>query len=149
MSESGQLHAMSPGGAAADASAPGQVVACSAHEVEVGSAIIGPAGGTLVVGDSRLVVPPGAILQPTLISGTIPDTNVAIIEFQPTGLHFHKPAGLQLDVSGCNPPATGSPAVVYVDENGTPHEQIPAVFSNSWHTVAAPIEHFSGYAFAF
>lgn len=146
-SPTGQLHSMADGGA--DAGAPGQVVACSSHAVQFDTATIGPSGGTLVVGNSRLIVPPGALLTPTLISGTIPDTSIAIIQFEPTGLHFGKPAGLQLDVSGCNPPQSGSPAVVYVDENGNVQERIDAVFSNDWHTVAAPIEHFSGYAFAF
>jgi hypothetical protein len=146
-SANGQLHAMNAG--AANAGAPGQVVACSNRQSAVGSALIGPSGGTLVVGNSRLIVPPGALTEPTLISGTVPDTAIAIIEFEPTGLHFRKPAGLQLDVAGCNATTYDSPAVVYVDDAGNTSERIDAVFSNDWHTVAAPIEHFSGYAFAF
>jgi len=130
-----------------DAGAPGQVVACTNRQESFGSALIGPSGGTLVVGGSRLIVPPGALTEPTLISGTVPDTSVAIIEFEPTGLRFKKAAGLQLDVQGCS--ADSSPAVVYVDEAGNTSERIDAVFSNDWHSVAAPIEHFSGYAFAF
>jgi hypothetical protein len=145
----GQLHSMSVGATEASANAPGQLVACQNHDTQVGSALIGPSGGTLVVGNSRLIVPAGALTEPTQISGTIPDTTIAIIEFEPTGLRFNKPAGLQLDVSGCDPAASESPAVDYVDDAGNVQEWIEAVFSNDWHTVAAPIDHFSGYAFAF
>jgi len=146
-SPTADLHAMNTGASAAGA--PGQVVACSNRTEASGSALIGPAGGTLVVGNSRLIIPPGAVTEPTLISGTVPDTTIAIIQFEPTGLQFKKPAGLQLDVSGCNATADDSPAVVYVDDAGNTSERIDAVFSNDWHTVAAPIAHFSGYAFAF
>jgi len=146
-SPTGQLHAQD--GAIADQGAPGQVVACGNRQASYGSAVIGPSGGTLVVGNSRLIVPPGALLAPTLISGTVPDTTIAIIEFEPTGLQFRRPAGLQLDVTGCESTGNDNPAVVYVDDAGNTSERIDAVFSNDWHTVAAPINHFSGYAFAF
>jgi hypothetical protein len=58
-------------------------------------------------------------------------------------LHFKKPAGLVVDVSGCGP----IPSNVFIRsiEDG---ELIKAVYSTWWHTLAAPIAHFSGYIVA-
>jgi hypothetical protein len=126
-------------------SSNGHVLACSRRQAQTGSAIIGPSGGTLVVGKNKLIVPPGALLQPTLISGTVPADTIASIHFEPEGLRFRRPAGLQLDATGCEK-AIGQPSILYLDENGNILEKIDAVYTNWWHAVAAPIEHFSVYA---
>ena len=123
----------------------GQVLACSRRAAQTGSAIIGPNGGTLVVGNNQLIIPPGALEEETLITGTVPSDTIASIHFEPEGLRFRKPAGLQLDASGCQR-ADGQPSILYLDEHGNVLEKIDAVYSNWWHSVAAPIQHFSVYA---
>ena len=123
----------------------GQVLACSRRQAQTGSAVIGPAGGTLVVGNNRLIVPPGALQEEIRISGSVPADTIASIHFEPEGLRFRKPAGLQLDATGCQR-ADGQPSILYLDEHGNVLEKIDAVYSNWWHSVAAPIQHFSVYA---
>lgn len=123
----------------------GQLVSCSQRAARADSALIGPAGGTLVVGNNKLIVPAGALTQPVMISGTVPAEPYAAIHFEPSGLHFRKPAGLVLDGSGCSVPPDGV-HVDYVDDEGNVLERIDATYSNLWRTVAAPINHFSVYA---
>jgi hypothetical protein len=129
--------------------ARGALVACTKRATFSDSGEFGPNGGTLWVGPNRLIIPPGALTERVTISGTIVGDTVAFIEFQPEGLHFKKPAGLILDASDCSMPGDGWADVVYVNERGEIDERIEATYSNAWHTVAAPIEHFSGYAIAF
>jgi hypothetical protein len=125
----------------------GRAIACSQRAVQRDSALVGPSGGTLVVGQSRLIIPPGALLEPTMIVGTMSESAIPTIHLEPTGLVLRKPAGLQLDVSGCDV-AEEVPDVEYIDDSGSVVERIEAVFSNLWKAVAAPISHFSAYQIA-
>ena len=126
------------------------LVRCENHPTWVGSATIGPQGGQLLVGSSRVIVPPGALDRKVFITATMPAGEFITIrfEFQPHGLVFRKPAGLILNAAGCDIPSWASPDIVYLGENGEVLERIRSYYSNFWHTVAAPIWHFSGYAIA-
>jgi hypothetical protein len=123
----------------------GGMKGCTARDPQFGAAVIGPNGGDLVVGPNRLIIPPGALTQTVQISGTAPEGTVPSIILEPHGLQFKKPAGLLLDASNC----TDVPDVVYINELGVVSNPIPAIYSTWWHTIAAPIDHFSGYAVAF
>lgn len=125
----------------------GLAQACRQHATYADSALIGPAGGTLRVGLNELIVPPGALGSPTMIVGTVPEGTTGTIRLEPSGLRFKKPAGLRLDVTGCDFPEP-VPDVIHVDDDGTVLQRIEAVFSNAWKAVAAPIEHFSAYQIA-
>lgn len=120
---------------------------CTRREAQFGSALIGPSGGTLVVGNSYLLIPPGALREETLITGTIPADTIAFIKFEPSGLEFRKPAALMLDAAGCDMP-TDAPDLVYIADDGTIREIIRATYSRFWKMVVSPISHFSGYAIA-
>jgi hypothetical protein len=128
-------------GKTADATAEHHPLACVIAAPLSGSAIIGANGGELVVGTHRLIVPPGALTDETLLSATVPAGSTMEIHFEPHGLQFKKPAGLIIDAASCG----DVPNAVYLDEQGGIAEHIQAVFSNWWHTIAAPIDHFSGY----
>ena len=121
---------------------------CKANRLANGSGVFGTKGGTLVFGTSRLIIPGGALHDTVTISATIPDDNANRVEFRPTGLRFAKAAGLLLDTSGCNI-STPAPNVVYLSASGEVIETILAVYDPHWHTIAAGIWHFSGYAIAF
>ena len=121
---------------------------CKSTRLANGSGVFGPGGGTLVFGTSRLIIPGGALRDTVTISATIPDGNANRVEFRPTGLRFAKAAGLLLDTSGCDI-TTPAPNVVYLSESGAVLETIVAVYDPHWHTIAAAIWHFSGYAIAF
>jgi hypothetical protein len=122
---------------------------CSTQNTVEASGVFGPAGGTLIFGSSRLIIPGGALQDTVTISATIPDGDESHVEFQPHGLQFAKPAGLLLGTAGCSIDETAVPDVVYLSESGEVLELIPAVYDPHWHTFAASIWHFSGYAIAF
>lgn len=126
------------------------LVRCERHPTWTGSAVIGPNGGQLLVGSSRVIVPPGALSKKVFITATMPAGEFITIrfEFQPHGLVFKKPAGLILNASGCDIPSWAAPDIVYLSDDGEILERINSYYSNYWHTVAAPIWHFSGYAIA-
>jgi hypothetical protein len=128
-------------GSGGNAVASAKPVACNIDAPLTGSALIGANGGVLNVGPHRLIIPPGALDRDTWVSGSVPAGNSLRIDFQPEGLQFRKPAGLILDASSCG----DVPNIVYLDEQGGIAEHIEAIFSNWWHTIAAPIDHFSGY----
>jgi hypothetical protein len=117
-------------------------LACDIQQDITGRALIGPQGGQLMVGGTVLIVPPGALTDTVTLSGTIAAGNQFQIDFQPHGLQFKKPAGLVFDFTSC----ASAPDVVYLDEQGGILERIAAVFSTWWHTIAAPLDHFSTYA---
>ena len=119
-----------------------QRLACNITAPLYGSATIGAEGGVLFVGKNMLIVPPGALSTNVQISGSVAAGNEFQIDFQPHGLQFRKPAGLILDASAC----AGAPNGVYLDEQGGIAERITASFSTWWHTIAAPLDHFSTYA---
>jgi hypothetical protein len=130
---------------AANAPGGGSLRGCTTHDAQYGTATIGSNGGELVVGSSRLIVPPGALKETVEISGTMTEDAAPTIYLEPHGLQFKKPAGLILDASNC----TDVPNAVYINEIGVASEPILAVYSTWWHTIAVPIDHFSGYAVAF
>ena len=123
----------------------GGMQGCTPRDAQYGTATIGPAGGELDVGTDRLIIPPGALTETVQVSGSSPAGTTPTIFFQPHGLRFRKSAGLILDASNC----TDVPSVVYLSELGVDSPPIVATYSTWWHTVAAPIDHFSGYAVAF
>jgi hypothetical protein len=125
--------------------AQGRLRGCTPRDAQYGTATIGPNGGDIVVGNSRLVIPPGALTQTVVITATSPAGDVPSVFFEPHGLQFKRSAGLILDVSNC----TDVPSAVYINEIGVVGDPIQAVYSTLWHTVAAPIDHFSGYEVAF
>jgi hypothetical protein len=122
----------------------GKVLNCVPKEPGSGSALIGPAGGDLIIGTHRLVVPPGALTKYVVISGTVPADESFKIDLQPHGLEFKKPAGLILDASSCG----SVPTIVYLLDDVVASDPIAAIYSHFWHTIAAPIWHFSQYAIA-
>jgi hypothetical protein len=122
---------------------------CETRTSEVDSGVFGPDGGTLLFGTSRLIIPAGALTDTITISATMVEGFDSRVEFQPHGLQFLKPAGLLLNTSGCSIDPSVVPDVVYLSESGEILETIPATYDPHWHTLAAAIQHFSGYAIAF
>ncbi|HEX7939720.1 MAG TPA: hypothetical protein VF483_12110 [Gemmatimonadaceae bacterium] len=123
------------------------LVWCESHGPASASADIGPSGGIIAVGNARLILPAGALSTTVHVTASQPGGHNAMVTFEPSGLQFKKPAGLQFDVSGCDV-GDYTPDVVYMNDEGVIVERIDAVYSNYWHQVAAPINHFSNYALA-
>jgi hypothetical protein len=131
----------SAGDAVTATAKPTQSLQCSVSAPLTGMARIGPAGGMMDIGPHRLIIPAGALTTDVDVKGVVPAGNTLQIQFYPEGLHFNKPAGLILDASSC----AGVPDVVYINEKGGENEVIHAIFSEWWHVIAAPLDHFSMY----
>jgi hypothetical protein len=117
---------------------------CTVPTTLHGSAVIGRSGGTVVIGPHRFVVPPGSVDHQTLITATIPAGSSIVVDFQPTGLTFNKPAALVIDATVCAQVPTQVP--VYLKEIGSNFDQIRATILELLHVIIAPIDHFSSYA---
>lgn len=128
---------------------PRRPAICTPRAPVVSSRTFGPSGGTLVVGGSRLIIPGGALRSTVTITATIVGDSSSFVDFQPEGLTFAKPVGLVLDGAGCKIDESATPTLLHMGTDSTVLEVIPAMYIPRWKAVAAPIEHFSGYAIAF
>jgi len=64
---------------------------------------VGIAGGILSAGPHKLVIPPGALSQPTTITMIVPTgLGVNAVKFQPEGLQFQKSAALTMSYANCS-----------------------------------------------
>ena len=127
---------------------PSQLFVCAADTVAVSdTATIGLLGGTINFGPHSLMIPPGALLQPTTITATMPADGHLTAVLQPEGLRFLVPATLTLGYGQCNPQPSNSLSVVYLNGPlGQILEWLPSILHLDSHTVSALIGHFSVYA---
>lgn len=77
------------------------LVACPKQDYDKTIKTIGPNGGTIQVGDHKLVIPRGALTRNVTITAEAPADFVASVKLEPHGLQFAKPAKLTLDYSSC------------------------------------------------
>jgi hypothetical protein len=108
---------------------------------------VGPAGGTIVVGTHRLVIPQGALTRTYTIRAEQVRNRVNSVRFSPEGLRFAKPAKLTLSYANCSPLLLLK-RVVYTDELLRILELIPSLDNLKTKTVTGDIRHFSRYAVA-
>ena len=109
------------------------------------SAVIGPEGGTLRVGDTYLVVPAGALSERVRMTATVLDT-IAAVELQPHGVRFALPVRLAIDVRGCTVREEQHPVLLYLDDDGEVRETIRGHLDEDGDSFFARIVHFSVYA---
>lgn len=125
-----------------------QLLTCSSQPYAQTTAVIGPAGGQIVVGAQRLVIPAGALSAPTRITAEQVSGTVNSVRFSPEGLKFAKPATLTMSYGNCL--LTPVPKrVVYTDEQLKILDVIKSVDLQLTRTVTGFINHFSRYAVAY
>lgn len=124
------------------------LLVCNPLEFASEVKIIGPEGGTLQVGPHRLVIPPGALEQKTVISGEIPLLSVVpSVKLAPHGLRFQRPVALTLSYEHCLLNLGSRRSIVYTDDDLNILEWTKS--SDSWtKRVTGYIWHFSRYAVA-
>jgi hypothetical protein len=82
---------------------PTGLLTCSNLPYASTTKTIGTAGGSLSVGPHSLVIPPGALDEPTTITMTLPTgLGVNAVKFQPEGLEFQRPAVLTMSYANCS-----------------------------------------------
>jgi hypothetical protein len=124
-----------------------RLLSCSTQQRIVVTKVIGPAGGTVVVGSHRLVIPAGALARSHTIQAEQVPGRVNSVRFAPEGLRFARPAKLILSYSNCSPLLLLK-RVVYTDELLRVLELMPSLDNLSTKTVRGDIRHFSRYAVA-
>jgi hypothetical protein len=121
---------------------------CQLQEYAVATAVIGPAGGQINVGNQSLIIPQNALSADVSITAEQVEGSVTSVRLSPEGLQFAVPAELLLSYSGCAN-VQRLKRVVYTDETLNILELTPSldVISNS--RVRGLINHFSRYAVAY
>jgi hypothetical protein len=127
----------------------GGLLACPAQPEARASGEIGPAGGSLQVGPHTLVVPPGALAAPVVISAVAPSDPVVSVSFAPEGLTFARPARLTLSYAHCPLLPSLLPKHIAYTTNLLEILQLLTSVDDLLHwKVSAGLDHFSRYAVA-
>jgi hypothetical protein len=134
------------------------LVSCRPLPYDSVTRTIGPAGGFIEVGHNWLVVPRGALSAPMTITAVAPSDTVAMVRFQPEGLHFQKSALLVLAYDNCRIPPRVTPRIALVTdafkvvEFVTPVDVPPDDHrfkkAHANRQVIGELQHFSNYAVA-
>ena len=130
------------------------LIDCPAASPQSTSARIGPLGGILALGNTRVVIPLSAVLFPKTFTLTIPGSNLAEIEVSAEGTShylFRLPIAMAIDYSRCNRPELDHEAlsVWNIDPQSKQLlERMIGVDEKLTHTVIFTTIHLSGYAVA-
>lgn len=115
---------------------------------------IGPLGGILALGNTRVVIPLGAVLFPRLFTLTVPGSNLAEIEVSAEGTGsylFRLPILMAIDYSRCSQPDLDHKTLSAwnIDPQSKQLlERMIGVDEKLTHTVVFTTIHLSGYAVA-
>lgn len=125
------------------------LLSCRAQPYARTDKVIGPAGGTIRVGDHVLVIPSGALTRSVTITAESPSDQVASVRFSPEGLQFRRAATVTLDYSSC--PLGRLQLLKHVAYTTDRLQILNLLLSRDnllLMKVSADIEHFSRYAVA-
>ena len=121
---------------------------CQVQEYAVTTAVIGPAGGQINVGNHSLTIPANALSQDVTITAEQVDGSVSSVRLSPEGLQFALPAELFLSYNNCAN-VQRLKRVVYTDETLNILELTPSLDITTSSRVRGLINHFSRYAVAY
>jgi hypothetical protein len=124
-----------------------ELLSCVPQQYVSVSEVIGPDGGTIVVGTHSLTIPAGALAEPYTIQAEQMSGRVNSVRFGPEGLTFAEPATLSLSYANCSPLLVAN-KVVYTDELLHILQLVPSLDHPQSRTVTGEIRHFSRYAVA-
>jgi hypothetical protein len=118
------------------------------------SALIGPLGGTLAIGGTRIVIPENAVLTPTTFTLTIPQSALAEVSIRAGDAEhylFQLPVLVTIDYSRCTSGLSLLRPVTawHIDETSKALlEQMPGVDLRLLASITFSTPHLSGYAVA-
>jgi hypothetical protein len=124
-----------------------RLLSCSSQPYVSRTQVIGKAGGTIVFGTHKLVIPAGALNKNYTIRAEQVPSRVNSVRFSPEGLKFARPVKLTLSYANCSPLLLLK-RVVYTNELLRILELIPSIDNIRTKTVTGDIRHFSRYAVA-
>lgn len=133
-----------------------QLLACAPPDSEQQvEGTIGPAGGSLAVGATRIDIPPGAVTTSTDFELEIPRTAAVRVEIHADGYSsftFRQPAAITIDYSRCAGavPAGALIEGVYIDSTSNQVlQRMGATVDSTAQTLSFWTGHLSGYAVAY
>jgi hypothetical protein len=133
-----------------------KLVECEAAEFESRTVELGPAGGTISVGDASVLFPENALLDQTLVTLTIPASRYLEVEITTNGQTVFPYESLRpivtIGYSRCNRSDVLFKVLSawYIDSNSKDLLEMMTSFDNKLtRSVTFPAGHFSGYAIAF
>lgn len=124
-----------------------RLLSCSPQPYVSKTQTVGTAGGVIVVGTHRLVIPSGALRSPVTIRAEQVTSRVNSVRFHPEGLKFERPAALTMSYANCSPLMILK-RVVYTNELLRILELLPSLDNVRDKTVTGTVRHFSRYAVA-
>jgi len=112
--------------------------------------LIGPSGGTLVIGPHTLTIPPGALSRQVNIRAKIAGgKSVNVIEFKPDGLVFRTPVVLTMSYANCDRHGVTSPlTIAVVNDTLGVVDTIPSSDDTATGTVTGGVPDLTNYAVA-
>jgi hypothetical protein len=126
------------------------LVSCTPEQYTVVSAVIGPSGGILRVGQHALVIPSGALTANVTIQSEVISGSVNSVRFSPEGLTFRASPTLTMSYRNCSGLGMLLPKkIVYTDERLSLLEILRSLDLPAEKLVSAPLAHFSRYAIAY
>ena len=130
------------------------LITCPAGAAQSVTSTIGPLGGLLAVGNTRVLIPANAVLAPTSFTLTVPSSKYVEIEVTAAGTEhfvFELPVTATIDYSRCSRSnlQRGLLSVWNIDPaTKALLEPMPSVDDKLTRTVTFTTLHFSGYAVA-
>jgi hypothetical protein len=124
------------------------LLTCRAQPYAVVTQQVGPSGGTLVVGEHRLVIPRGALSRTVVIKGEQLPGSVNSVRFSPEGLRFATPAQLTMSYRNCLVVLLPK-RIAYTTELLKVLRLLPSRDLFGPKTVTSPLDHFSRYVVAY
>ena len=130
------------------------LITCPAPDSQSATGIIGPLGGVLSVGNTSVLIPANAVLDPTTFTLTVPSSKYVEIEVTANGGEhylFAQPVTVTIDYGRCgrsNIDLTPLSAWNIDPVTKALLEQEPSVDDKLARTVTFTTIHFSGYAVA-
>ena len=130
---------------------PTGLLKCSVLSADSDTETIGIAGGTLTAGPHTLVIPSGALKQPTKITMSIRTDRgeVNAVHFEPEGLRFERSASLTMSYSNCDLLGKLLPKRIAYADDALSIISYLLSFDNLWgKRVTGKLDHFSDYVVA-
>ncbi len=145
---------LAPDLAAAKVATAPQLVACPTSETRSVSGTFGILGGSLELDGTRIVVPVGAVILPTKITLTLPESRYMEVDFTANALdhfQFPVPVHVTIDYSRCASTAlNAAPATAWYIDGSTKRllERMTSRDDRDARRVSFTTIHFSGYSIA-
>lgn len=133
----------------------GGLLVCPTGSAQSASAVVGPEGGTVAVGATRITIPAGAVPVPTKFKLLVPHSRfveVRISAGDADHYRFAAPATVVIDYSRCGALRAAQPrlGVWYVDDQTkSPLEEMAATNDPLARTLTFRTDHLSSYAVAY